>query len=103
MKIFYNLLCFFILIYNDFSQSKSKEVYILDKGVSQDLALYRKQEISKVSYGLSFQIPNKKEEQINANLILDLNTNSRYVYLDFKEKLENIKSIIVTLLLDQMV
>ncbi|MFC4475592.1 M1 family aminopeptidase [Flavobacterium chungangensis] len=96
MKIFYSFLCFFILIFNSFSQSKEMQVYLLDKGVSESLANYRKQEISDVTYGLSFEIPNKKEEQIKANLVLGVtlpNHPYRYVYLDFKEKTENIQAI----------
>ncbi|MNK64095.1 Aminopeptidase N [compost metagenome] len=72
------------------------QVYLLDKGVSESLANYRKQEISDVTYGLSFEIPNKKEEQIKANLVLGVtlpNYPYRYVYLDFKEKTENIQAI----------
>ena len=72
------------------------QVYLLDKGVSESLANYRKQEISEVTYGLSFEIPNKKEEQIKAGLVLEvtlLNHPYRYIYLDFKEKTENIKAI----------
>ncbi|MNX66647.1 Aminopeptidase N [compost metagenome] len=68
----------------------------MDKGVSESLANYRKQEISDVTYGLSFEIPNKKEEQIKANLVLGVtlpNYPYRYVYLDFKEKTENIQAI----------
>lgn len=95
MKILYSFLCFVILVPNCFSQSKSAEVYLLDNGVSEDLAFYRKQEISDVRYALSFQIPNKKEEEINANLILDMTTHSKYIYLDFKAKSENVKSVTV--------
>lgn len=95
MKIFYFFLLSFLFVNANFAQSESIDVDLLDKGVSQDLAFYRKQEISNVSYGLSFQIPNKKNEDINANLILDLNVDSKYVYLDFKEKTENIKTLMV--------
>ena len=72
------------------------QVYLLDKGVSEMLANYRKQEISDVTYGLSFEIPNQKEQEIKANLILGVtlpNHPYRYVYLDFKEKTENIRAI----------
>lgn len=95
MKIFYCFFAFFLLINNSFAQSESIDVYVLDEGVSQDLALYRKQEISNVSYELLFQIPSRKDEEINANLVLDLNVDSEYVYLDFKEKTENLKTLTV--------
>lgn len=96
MKIFYSFLCFFTFITTVFSQVKQKEIYLLDKGVSKELALYRKQEISNVTYGLSFEIPNQKDEDIKANLVLELTLSKYskpYVYLDFKVKTENIKSI----------
>jgi aminopeptidase N len=71
MKISY---CFlgFLMMTIGFSQSKQKESPFLDNGVSEQLARFRKHQISNVTYGLSFEIPNKKEEEINARLILDL-------------------------------
>ncbi|KAF2516052.1 M1 family metallopeptidase [Flavobacterium foetidum] len=96
MKIFYSFWASIIMITIGFSQSKTEEVYILDKGVSKYLANYRKQEMSNVSYNLSFEIPNKKEEEIKAHLVVETtlpNHPYRYIYLDFKEKTENIKSV----------
>jgi aminopeptidase N len=78
-----------------FSQSREKDNFFLDNGVSENLAHFRKQQISNVFYGLSFEIPYKKEKEINSNLILELNLLdlSRPLYLDFKEKIQNIKTI----------
>ena len=95
MKILYSFLSFFTIITIGFSQSKQKESSLLENGVSEQLAIFRKQQISNVSYGLSFEIPKQKERDIISNLNLDLTLSdlSQPLYLDFKEKSENIKSV----------
>ena len=95
MKISYSLLCFFVFTTIGFSQSKQKEKLILEDGVSEQLAHFRKKQISKLTYGLSFEIPEKKAQSINAELVLDLvlADGSEPLYLDFKEKTQNIKSV----------
>ncbi|WP_264535967.1 M1 family aminopeptidase [Flavobacterium sp. N1736] len=95
MKIFYSFLCIFTIVTIGFSQSKQKRNLVLENGVSEELAVFRKQQISNVSYGLSFEIPEKKDQEINSDLILDLTLSdlSKPLYLDFKEKIQNIKSI----------
>ena len=82
-----------MLIPSCFSQSKEKESAILESGVSEQLAQFRKKQISDVQYNLSFEIPNQKEENINAHLIVNLNLTdlSQPLLLDFKEKTLNIK------------
>ena len=86
-----------MLIPSCFSQSKEKESIILESGVSEQLAQFRKKQISDVQYNLSFEIPNQKEENINAHLIVNLNLTdlSQPLLLDFKEKTLNIKSVAV--------
>ncbi|WP_119789060.1 M1 family aminopeptidase [Flavobacterium anhuiense] len=93
MKIFYSLLCFFILIFNSFSQSKANELF--ENGVSEQLAHFRKKQISDLQYTLSFEIPNQKAENINSNLTVNLSLSdlSQPLILDFKEKTSNIKTI----------
>jgi len=78
-----------------FSQSKTKGNLILENGVSEQLAQFRKRQISDVTYNLSFEIPKQKIENINAQLILNLTLSDlgQSVYLDFKEKSQNIKSV----------
>ncbi len=78
-----------------FAQSKINENLVLENGVSEHLAIFRKHQISDVSYGLTFEIPNQKSENINSELSLSLNLSdvSRPLYLDFKEKTQNIKSV----------
>ncbi|MFD1603553.1 M1 family aminopeptidase [Flavobacterium artemisiae] len=97
MKIFYCLLVSFVLMNTNFAQSKPEEKFLVDQGVSQQLANYRKYQISEVSYELLFEIPNQKNENINAKLNLNLNLKDLRsgLVLDFKEKSENIKSILV--------
>ncbi|MBL0735920.1 ERAP1-like C-terminal domain-containing protein [Flavobacterium sp. GN10] len=93
MKIFYSLLCFFILIFNSFSQSKANELF--ENGVSEQLAHFRKKQISDLQYTLFFEIPNQKAENINSNLIVNLSLSdlSQPLILDFKEKTSNIKTV----------
>lgn len=95
MKILHIFLCFIILIPNVFSQSKEKESAFLENGVSEELAHFRKKQISGLQYELSFEIPNQKEENINSHLNINLNLSdlSQPLLLDFKEKSSNIKSI----------
>jgi aminopeptidase N len=95
MKIFYCFLCFFIILTSGFSQSKQNESSLLENGVSEQMAIFRKQQISHVSYGLTFEIPNQKSENINSELVLNLHLAdlSQPLYLDFKEKSQNIKSV----------
>ncbi|MEG2099945.1 MAG: M1 family aminopeptidase [Flavobacterium sp.] len=97
MKNLYTFLCFVMLIPSCFSQSKEKESAILESGVSEQLAQFRKKQISDVQYNLSFEIPNQKEENINAHLLVNLNLTdlSQPLLLDFKEKTLNIKSVAV--------
>ncbi len=95
MKIFYSFLCLFTIVTIGFSQSKRKQSIVLENGVSEQLAIFRKQQITNVSYELLFEIPETKEEEINSNLMVDLTLSdvSQPLYLDFKEKTQNIKSI----------
>ncbi|MGE8343512.1 MAG: M1 family aminopeptidase [Flavobacterium sp.] len=93
MKIFYSFLCFFILIFNSFSQSKTSELF--ENGVSEQLAHFRKKQISNLRYTLYFEIPNQKEEKIKAYSIVNLNLSdiSQPLLFDFKEKTSNIKTV----------
>ncbi|MDA6070479.1 M1 family aminopeptidase [Flavobacterium sp. AC] len=95
MKIFYSLLCILIFTTIGFSQSKQKENLVLENGVSEQLAIFRKHQISNVIYGLSFEIPQQKQQEIKSDLTLNLTLSdlNEPLYLDFKEKTSNIKSI----------
>lgn len=95
MKILYSFLCVLAFTTIGFSQSKQKENLVLENGVSEQMAHFRKKQISEVTYGLSFEIPQQKQQEINSNLTLNLTISdlSEPLYLDFKEKSQNIKSI----------
>ncbi|TPG29642.1 M1 family aminopeptidase [Flavobacterium pectinovorum] len=95
MKIFYSFLCVLAFTAIGFSQSKQKENLVLENGVSEQMARFRKHQISDVTYGLSFEIPYQKQEKINSDLTLNLTILdlTESLYLDFKEKTSNIKSI----------
>jgi aminopeptidase N len=95
MKIRNSFLCLFTFITICFSQSKQKGNFVLENGVSEQMAIFRKHQISNVLYGLSFEIPNQKDQDISSTLNLELTISdlSQPLYLDFKEKSENIKSV----------
>jgi len=94
MKILYSFLFLFTIVTIGFSQ-KQKESVLLENGVSEQLAIFRKQQISNVTYELLFEIPMQKQQEINSKLVLNLALSdlSQPLYLDFKEKSQNIKSI----------
>jgi aminopeptidase N len=95
MKILHSFFAFFLITTIGFSQSKQTENLIVENGVSEQLAQFRKKQISNVQYELSFEIPNQKSEDINSGLTVNLNLSdlSKPLVLDFKEKSQNIKSV----------
>ena len=95
MKISSCLLCFILVIFS--CQSIKKTNLTLETGISKELAVYRKSQVSDVSYDLSFDIPKEKESSIVSQLILNvtLSSTSEDLYLDFNEKKENLKSVAV--------
>ncbi|MTH15171.1 M1 family aminopeptidase [Flavobacterium sp. LC2016-01] len=95
MKILHSFLVSFLIITIGFSQSKSKENLIIENGVSEQLAHFRKKQISDVQYKLFFDIPNQKNDDIKSLLFLNLTLSdlSQPLQLDFKEKTENIKTV----------
>ena len=95
MKISSCLLCFILVIYS--CQSVKKTTLLLENGISKELAVYRKSQVLNVSYDLSFEIPKEKEHPILSQLTLKANLGNvqEPLYLDFNEKKENLKSVIV--------
>ena len=67
----------------------------LEIGISYELAAYRKQQVSDITYNLHFKIPKAKETAITANLVALFNIHDlkNDVLLDFNEVSTNIKSI----------
>ncbi|WPO80420.1 M1 family aminopeptidase [Flavobacterium sp. KACC 22761] len=95
MKILRSFFVFFIITTIGFSQSKPKENFIVENGVSEQLAQFRKKQISDLHYTLFFEIPNQKTENINSQLFVNLNLSdlSQPLILDFKEKTSNLKTV----------
>ena len=75
----------------------SPKVITNTSGVSIDLAQYRKSQISKVVYDLSFYIPKQKRGVIPSKLKLTLIVSdlANPLYLDFKEESKNLKLLSV--------
>ena len=69
------------------SCTTSPEVITNTSGISLDLAQYRKGQVSKVIYDLSFYIPKQKERPIPSKLTLSVTISdlTNPLYLDFKE------------------
>ena len=89
------MLCFALVIFS--CQSVKRSALLLENGIAKELAVFRKNQVSEVSYGLSFTIPEKKESSILSELILKVKLNdvSEPLYLDFNEKKQNLKNLIV--------
>lgn len=93
MKYFFSIfLSSFILI--SCAPKQPKEI-LLKKGISLELARYRKQQISDVVYTLDFKIPKEKEQPIAAVLAVSFTVNDlkNDVYLDFNEDSSKLKSL----------
>ena len=70
---------------------------LLEQGVSKDLAVYRKKQLSDIEYILTFKIPLEKEKPIVSRLSLQLSINdlTHPLYLDFNESSDHLNSIFV--------
>ena len=76
----------FIVLITAFSCGKKTDPgFELTDGVSRELASERKERISEVKYGLSFNIPEKLEDSIPSRLALELSLTdtNRPLVLDF--------------------
>jgi aminopeptidase N len=91
MKYSLYFLCLLFFI----SCDKQGEKLKLDKGISFELAAYRKQQVSDVVYDLHFKIPNEKENPIPSRLALNFRVHDLIhdVFLDFNEQVSKLKSI----------
>jgi aminopeptidase N len=95
MKSLTCLLCFFWVSVS--AQGIRSSDLLAQEGISKELANYRKKQISEVSYDLSFAIPKIKEQVVTAELVVDLKISdvNHPLYFDFKEKKENLQSVVV--------
>ena len=92
MKFYLPLIaCFFVLI----SCDKQQDKLTVEKGISLELAKYRKQQIVDVVYNLHFKIPKEKAASIDAKLEVYFTVNDlkNDVYLDFNEEASKLKLI----------
>ena len=90
MRVIGLLFAFFFLI-----SCHQTNLKLLDKGVSIELAQYRKQQISAITYDLHFRIPNDIKEPIPSTLKVQFHLNAvdGDQYLDFNVATENLKSV----------
>ena len=91
MKNFIYIITFFLF----FSCNKESERIALEKGISYELAKYRKQQIANVVYDLHFKIPKEKEKPIPTRLEVNFSVSDlkNDVILDFNEEASKLKSI----------
>ncbi|WP_341222196.1 M1 family aminopeptidase [Polaribacter atrinae] len=91
MKTYLYFLCFLIVI----SCTKQESELKLEKGISFELAQYRKQQIADVVYSLDFKIPKERDKVIASKLNLNFTINDLIndVFLDFNEAASKLKSL----------
>ena len=92
MKQFCNsLLIIFLLM----SCASDRKKLIIEKGISYELAQYRKQQLSDIVYRLHFSIPKEKDQPIPSTFQVEFTVNDLQndVFLDFNEATEKLKSI----------
>ena len=96
MKTYIGTLIFMcsLLVYSCHQTANSPHLY--DAGISQELAVLRKQEIKELKYKLYFNIPEKKSVPINGEITIEFNLNTpQEVILDFREEPEKIQSVAI--------
>ena len=66
---------------------KTEDRLVLEKGISYELAQYRKQQLSDIVYRLHFSIPKEKDQPIPTTLQIEFTVNDLQndVFLDFNE------------------
>lgn len=70
--------------------------HLYDAGISQELAVLRKQEIKELKYKLYFNIPETKSVPINGEITIEFNLDTpQEVILDFREEPEKIQSVAI--------
>ena len=86
---------FLILLLFTSCVDESNPTAFLEKGISLDLATYRKQQVFNVQYQLKFDIPKTKAEAIPSELKITASISDlkHDLILDFNEKKSNLKAI----------
>ena len=76
------------------THEKSNKLY--EEGISLELAQLRKQEIKELKYGLSFSIPEQKQEAVEGEARISfLLQRPQEIILDFRESADKIKDVSV--------
>ena len=76
------------------THEKSNKLY--EEGISLELAQLRKQEIKELKYGLSFSIPEQKQEAVEGEARISfLLQRPQEIILDFRESADKIKEVSV--------
>ena len=92
-----NTTLFLLSLLMGFISCKNEESHpnLLSKGISENLAIYRKNQVDSVIYRLDFKIPLKQEDSIPAHLDLSLNINNldQPLYLDFNENSDHLLNL----------
>lgn len=77
-------------------QTHEKKNKLYEEGISLELAQLRKQEIKELKYGLSFSIPEQKQEAVEGEARISfLLQRPQEIILDFRESADKIKEVSV--------
>lgn len=78
-------------------QLGTKQQQLLDVGIPEKMAEYRREQLSDIHYGLSFVIPEDHSQPMPAQLSLEVvvHTLDQPLYLDFNEDPEHLQSLVV--------
>lgn len=92
MKLIYLLIS--VLLFSSCKKQVDTKLF-LQNGVPYALAEYREQQVSDVTYHMTFEIPKLKETPIKSTLVIDLNISdlNAPIILDFKEDSKYLKSL----------
>ena len=93
MKYYFSF--FLYLLFFISCDQKQESKIVLAKGISFELAKYRKQQITDVVYNLGFKIPKEKKQTISSKLELNFTVKDlkNDVFLDFNEETSRLKSL----------
>ena len=77
-------------------QTNEKDQQLYEEGISLELAQLRKQEIKDLKYGLSFSIPEQKQEAVEGEARIQFFLQRpQEIILDFRENADKIKEVSV--------
>ena len=93
-NIQYLILAICLLLSSCQTDKKSHKLY--EEGISLELAQLRKQEIKDLKYGLSFSIPEQKQEAVEGEARIRFSIQKpQEIILDFRESADKIKEVSV--------